>query len=105
MAPRLRTSPDRIATLDTRSAKPPVKQTDRFYVSADWRALVQILRSARGDRCEVCGRTNVRMFADHVVELQDGGAALDIRNLMLKCGSCHSRKTAAERARRMAESF
>jgi 5-methylcytosine-specific restriction endonuclease McrA len=94
-----------LASLDLNTAKLPAKQRQAFYGSAEWRALVAILRSARGDRCEVCGRTGTRMFADHVVELQDGGAALDIRNLMLKCGACHGRKTAIERARRLAAQF
>ena len=32
--------------------------------------------------------------------LGDGGAALDERNVMLRCASCHSRKTASQRAKR-----
>lgn len=43
-----------------------------------------------------------RLFADHVVELRDGGAALDPANGLARCGSCHTTKTLAERARRMA---
>lgn len=42
------------------------------------------------------GRAGMRVFGDHVVELQDGGAPLDKTNVMLRCGSC------AQRARRMA---
>jgi len=38
----------------------------------------------------------MRVFGDHMVELQDGGAPLDKTNVMLRCGSC------AQRARRMA---
>jgi 5-methylcytosine-specific restriction enzyme A len=43
------------------------------------------------------------MFVDHIVELKDGGAPLDRSNLWLLCGSCHSLKTAGERARRTAD--
>jgi 5-methylcytosine-specific restriction enzyme A len=43
------------------------------------------------------------MFVDHKTELRDGGAPLDRRNVWLLCGSCHSLKTARERARRTAE--
>jgi len=44
------------------------------------------------------------MFVDHIVELRDDvTAALDRSNVWLLCGSCHSLKTAAERARRTAE--
>jgi 5-methylcytosine-specific restriction enzyme A len=43
------------------------------------------------------------MFVDHIVELKDGGAPLERSNLWLLCGSHHTRKSAAERARRTAE--
>jgi 5-methylcytosine-specific restriction protein A len=96
----------RIATRDTRAVKPPPKQADAFYLSADWRALIAHLLKQRGRRCEQCGRTRdrngaIRIFGDHVIELRDGGAPLDPRNCRLLCGSCHTRKTVAERARRL----
>ena len=62
---------------------------------------------ARGRICEDpdhdpdTPRTGHRIFGDHIHELRDGGAMFDARNIMLRCGSCHSRKTAAERAKRM----
>ena len=40
------------------------------------------------------------MFADHIVELKDGGAPYDLNNGQCLCGSCHTRKTVAERVRR-----
>ncbi len=43
------------------------------------------------------------MYVDHRVELKDGGAPLDRKNVWLLCGSCHSLKTARERGRRTAE--
>ena len=36
------------------------------------------------------GRAGMRVFGDHVVELQDGGAPLDKTNVMLRCGLCHT---------------
>ena len=42
------------------------------------------------------------MFADHRVELRDGGAALDPDNGQCLCGSCHTRKTLAARSARIA---
>jgi nitrite reductase/ring-hydroxylating ferredoxin subunit len=41
------------------------------------------------------------MFADHIVEVKDGGAKFDLANGQCLCGSCHTRKTAAARAQRM----
>ncbi|WP_245445631.1 HNH endonuclease signature motif containing protein [Metarhizobium album] len=55
----------------------------------------------RGRRCEECGRTDTRIFGDHIVEVRDGGALLDPANVRCLCGSCHTRKTAAARAKRM----
>jgi 5-methylcytosine-specific restriction endonuclease McrA len=92
----------RVAVLDTRTARPPVKKAAPFYLSPEWRALMDRLIAERGRRCEECGCTGCRIYGDHVVELQDGGAALDETNIKLLCGSCHTRKTAAERARRQA---
>jgi 5-methylcytosine-specific restriction enzyme A len=104
--PRLSMLGNRTALFDTRSAKPAPKRADPFYLSAEWRALVADIIRERGARCEdsCChypGRTGVRVFGDHIVELKDGGAPLDKTNVMLRCGSCHTRKTNAERARRM----
>jgi len=82
------------------------KTANPFYLSPEWRALVAEIIRERGARCEdpACrfpGRTGIRLFGDHIVELADGGAPLDKANVMLRCGSCHTRKTNAERARRM----
>ncbi|WP_081775955.1 HNH endonuclease signature motif containing protein [Asaia platycodi] len=57
----------------------------------------------RGRRCEACGRTDCRIFGDHIHELKDGGAPLDPGNIRLLCGSCHSAKTARVRAIRTRE--
>lgn len=77
------------------------KRTNRFYLTAAWKALVARLISLRGRRCEECGATGCRLFADHVIELKDGGGALDEDNVKLRCGSCHGRKTAAEQRKRV----
>jgi 5-methylcytosine-specific restriction protein A len=92
--------------LDTRSAKPPAKMANPFYLSPEWRALVAEIIRERSDKCEdpKCrypGRSGIRVFGDHIVELQDGGRPLDKANVILRCGSCHTRKTNAERAKRM----
>jgi 5-methylcytosine-specific restriction protein A len=90
----------RLSVLDLRSAKPAPKTADSFYLSAAWRGLLAHLIKVRGRRCEDCGREGVRIFGDHIKELKDGGAPLDENNVRLRCGSCHGKKTVAERAQR-----
>lgn len=103
--PRVTCLRPRLSTLDTRRAKPPPKQTLPFYKSPEWRHARGIaLARARGT-CQTpgCGRRERYMYVDHVIELKDGGAPLDQRNLQVLCGPCHNRKTAKERARRQRE--
>jgi 5-methylcytosine-specific restriction endonuclease McrA len=106
----MKTLRPRIGTLDTRTARPPARTwADRkanelnqdFYQSPEWRALRDQVTKQRGKRCEDCGRTGTRIYCDHIMELQDGGAGLDETNIRLRCGSCHTRKTADARARRL----
>jgi len=99
--PRLKMLQPRLAALDTRRVLPPPKRAAAFYLSPEWRALMAAITKARGKRCQQCGRTDCRLFGDHIVELKDGGAPLDPSNVMLRCGSCHTAKTARVRAERM----
>jgi 5-methylcytosine-specific restriction enzyme A len=97
---RLTTLGVRVTTLDTRTVKPQPKQTDPHYLSPQhrrWRA--DVLRRA-GYRCEKCGADG-KLYADHIVELKDGGAPLDPANGRALCHSCHQRKTAEARAERL----
>jgi 5-methylcytosine-specific restriction protein A len=98
----MRTRPPRITARDSRTVAPRPKQADAFYSSPEWRALMRRLIERRGRQCEQCGRVGCVIYGDHVRELKDGGAPLDEANVMLLCGSCHSIKTYAARARRMA---
>lgn len=104
---RLKTLRSRIGELDTRRARPAPKTAEPFYSSRPWRELLEQIFQARGRRCEDprCERPRGpwrRIYGDHVVELQDEGAKLDPANVMLRCASCHTRKTAEERAKRQA---
>lgn len=85
-------------------AAPPPKRVDDFYKSPEfleWRATV--LRRA-GYRCQAPGCNNSgRLFADHIVEIRDGGERLDPDNGQALCAEHHNRKTASEKARRLAE--
>ena len=106
MTNRLRTLKPRVGLGNLQTATVPAKTADRFYSSPEWIALRDRVRHEAGGRCEApgCGRIARRMYVDHRVELKDGGAPLDRRNVWLLCGSCHSLKTAADRARRTAQS-
>lgn len=99
---RLRSLAPRVGMIDIRRIKPLPKTRAEFYGTPEWRTLIAAVIAERGRRCEDCGRTGCRVFGDHVVELQDGGAPLERRNVRLRCGSCHTTKTTAERARRAA---
>ena len=101
--PRLRTLGNRIATLDTRTAKPPPKTADEVYNTPehrDWAA--RVIAAAHG-RCQDPNHKGLnpppgRLYADHIEELKDGGAVTG--RGMARCGSCHTLKTNAERTRR-----
>jgi 5-methylcytosine-specific restriction endonuclease McrA len=45
----------------------------------------------------------MRVYGDHIIELQDGGALLDPSNVALRCAPCHGRKTVLERDKRMSK--
>ncbi len=116
--PRLKTAPARIAS--NSSKRVTVERVDRsakakaaIYSSKEflaWRARV-IARA--GGRCEAvedgkrCRRQlpDHRVYADHRVELRDGGAPFDLANGQCLCASHHARKTAQARGTRMGRHF
>jgi 5-methylcytosine-specific restriction protein A len=105
--PRLKTLGSIVPTFDTRSARPAEKQADPIYHTAAYEAWrTTVVDRAGGwcqdQRCKTPNRKPRRLFADHVIELQDGGAPFDPANGLARCGSCHTRKTAEERAKRQA---
>jgi len=64
------------------------------------------IKYARGNMCHDpdhdprTPRHGHRIYGDHIQELADGGAPLDPNNILLRCPSCHQRKTNRERAKR-----
>ncbi|MEO3386023.1 HNH endonuclease signature motif containing protein [Mesorhizobium sp. CAU 1741] len=103
---------NRVAVADTRRVKLPPKRADQELLTEEhkrWRREVCTRAGWRceavdaGQRCTV--RAPARMFADHIVERRDGGDPLDPANGQCLCGSHHTRKTAAQRARRMGATF
>ncbi len=77
---------------------PAPKVAASVYRSKEWKQLLAQVIAARGRLCQKCGSRSGRIYGDHVIELRDGGAALDKRNVMLLCATCHGAKT--ERSKR-----
>lgn len=110
---RLRTIGQKVRPSPQARVHLPHKKPAPFYLSAEWRTLMTAIISERfGSRanarcedpeCRTPHRRGIRIFGDHVVELRDGGAPLDRRNILCRCGSCHARKTATARAQRYGE--
>jgi len=106
----LRNLRPRLSTIDTRVARPAVKRADPELLTGNHRAWRNAVLSRAGHRCEWmehgvrCERSapQHRLYADHITERKDGGAALDASNGQCLCPSHHGLKTFRERARRMA---
>lgn len=111
--------PSKLRTIGQQKLRPsartkvrlPEKKAEPFYLSPEWRALMEAIIVERfGDRaharcedpeCRTPHRRGIRIFGDHIRERKDGGALLDKGNILCRCGSCHTRKTASERAKRL----
>jgi len=104
----MKTLPPRLSVRDNRRLKPPPKTAALIYRTPEYRAWRAKVIGRAGGRCEWveqgqrCPKREPedRMFADHRVELRDGGAEFDPANGQCLCGSHHTRKTMDERARR-----
>lgn len=99
----LRNLPSRLRTADLSCARVPAKTADPLYATPEYKLWREAVIARADGRCQArgCGRRERRMFADHVVEVKDGGARFDPANGQCLCGSHHTAKTAAERAKRM----
>lgn len=94
-----------VAKADRRTVRPREKVKDEVYADprhVEWSS--NVLKRA-GFKCEDCSATGVRLHADHIVEIEDGGARFDPGNGRSRCSSCHGLKTARERAKRAAASL
>ncbi len=96
--------------VDTPVARLPIKRADPELLTGAHRTWREAVVARAGRRCEWLDRgmrceraaPASRLFADHIVERKDGGAALDPMNGQCLCPSHHGLKTFRERARRMA---
>jgi 5-methylcytosine-specific restriction enzyme A len=89
-----------MARLSGRSIPAMPKQREEHYGTPEHVAWRNAVIARAGRCCERCGRTNVRLFADHIIELRDGGNPFELANGQAICGSCHTIKTMQERAKR-----
>jgi 5-methylcytosine-specific restriction enzyme A len=93
---RIKSPAPRITTPDTAGGR-----NSRHYQSSDHQRWATAVKRRDGFNCQKCGARDARLIADHIVEIDDGGAPLDVNNGMTLCIACHNRKTAqAAQARR-----
>lgn len=107
---KLQTKRERLRPSVRVKVRTPEKKAQPFYLSPEWRSLMEAIIAKRfGGRdkarcedpeCTKPYRRGIRVFGDHIVEIKDGGALLDERNILCRCGSCHTRKTGEARAMR-----
>lgn len=101
---KLKLAKNRLATADTRRVSVGPKIADDIYSTPEYQAWRNKVIERVGRRCEDPDCADParpgRRFADHIVELRDGGAPFDLANGRCLCGACHTRKTMIERAKR-----
>lgn len=108
--PRIPTLKPRIATLDTRTAKPLPKVAADHYGTPEHRAWALAVKKRAGWRCEFVENgerchnrhpTSV-MYADHIKDVRDRpDLALDLSNGRCACSSHNVRAGIQARAKRM----
>lgn len=93
----------RLTTRTIDAIKPRPKVADPHYQTADHKAWRRAVIARAGQRCqwEGCMVVGGLLYADHVVEIRDGGAKLDLSNGQCLCPKHHALKTHQERLRRV----
>ena len=97
---RLRSLPPRLGKAPSRWPR-QAKQTEAHYGTAAHKAWAQAVKERAAYRCQQCGAQGVRLIADHVQEISDGGAKLDPMNGKALCSACHGVKTHLARMTRL----
>lgn len=109
--PRITMLKPRIATLDTRTAKPLPKEVDSHYNTPEHRAWALVVKRRAGWRCEVvengrrCECSSARgdrIHAGHIKNRKDyPELALDPSNGQAECTAHNTRFGIQDRTRRM----
>lgn len=93
----------------TRFAQHKPKVTVDHYKTPEHKAWAAAVIKRAGFRCEAAGCSRSapehRMFADHIVEIKDGGDRLALSNGQCLCGQHHSEKTARAKRERLGASY
>ena len=77
----------------------------RFYNSTKWKRLRK-QKLNKNPLCEMCekeGRVTPATVIDHIKPIRQGGAPLDINNLMSLFRSCHAKKSAKDKHKKEQE--
>jgi hypothetical protein len=106
---KLRTLQSTLRQADTRTTAASAKIKDSIYDTPEFRGFRTLVLRRAGHRCEAIdyhgyrctrARPHDRLYADHIVELSDGGSLTDPRNGQCLCASHHQIKTRVERVKR-----
>jgi 5-methylcytosine-specific restriction protein A len=105
MAPRLRSPGWRVAPPAPRAPFPKTEggKHAAHYQTKEHDAWAKAVKERDRYTCQDCGATGVTLVADHVIEIEDGGARLSLANGLTRCLPCHNRKTAMARRQRAAK--
>ena len=106
--PKLRSLPSLVRTPNQLPVRLPPKVKDLVYTTPEFRAWRTYVVGRAGYRCEAkdhghrCTRAwpDHRMYADHIIELIDGGQLFDVANGQCLCAVHHETKTIEARKRR-----
>lgn len=74
------------------------EKSREFYNSSEWRK-VRAIQLKSEPFCVMC--QHPAKMVDHIKEIRDGGAKLDLDNLQSMCLPCHNLKTAEVKAQRV----
>jgi hypothetical protein len=106
---KLRTLGPLVRVHNTSTTRLPPKRMDAIYATPEFREWRAKIIARAGARCEAivnghrCTKAHPehRVYADHIIELKDGGSAFDLGNGQCVCASHHSIKTYKVRTRRL----
>jgi 5-methylcytosine-specific restriction enzyme A len=92
--------------VDTGRYRAAEKTADPIFGTQAYRIWREAVVDRAHNRCQwlcdgiPCGRSEPRMFADHIIERSDGGEPFDVDNGQCLCGQHHTIKTNIEKRKR-----